>query len=1203
MDAGASIALTDSKYIWVVRYAAACSMGTHLSDSVKAWRRFSTWNGRFEGGGSKCTWPTWLCWYTTDNIGGYAQFEDAVLSSDSIAFLQYTSGSTSAPKGVVVTHSALSHNLFITIRAANHNTVAYDAFQRGLLDKSEPIDVESWVADEPGTIVSWLPQYHDMGLIGNILAPLVVPGMALVRMSPLSFLKNPLVWAKAITQYRATVITAPDFGYSQLVKYAMAACAKGDLEVSSYDFSHVRLALNGAGMVRYKTMCDFISLFGRAGLKENAYGGAYGLAEHCCFMCHGGRTVLYLDRNVLAENKAKQVKDEAIGLGGKLPADVISLMSCGRPYSDVDTRIVCPTSRMELQAGEVGEIWVNSPSVAGGYWNMPEETERVFGAALTNTNGHSAVGFLRTGDLGFIWNGELYFVSRMKDLIVIHGRNIVPDDVELAISQSCQHIRPGCIAVFQTEEDIMSAVAEVRASEMPDDQAQEIERGVKSAIRQNLGISLDSLVLVKPRTIPKTTSGKVRRSECRRLFMANALGDISVRKCLEKSPAPALDPKILTQLPLHEAQNMVLARALEITSDFGLRLRPSDNLTGYGVDSSVLISLHKKLEDTFSCSLPVTLVLEHPDLLSISCFVAKEIFVSHGRSVEDDSRGVSAPSAAKGKPRSFVSYVLNLSTLLYAMVLVVLALNTERTVDGEPFSLWKQLPLAFFKSCREELKGFRLLDGIFGRQIDGFNLRFNSFVFELLGFHLFTTGTLLLARRIPAVSRKWSPAAITIAVSLFHVFCVHGILASWSLTTMAINYAVCRAVLPYAKQNAAMCRWIIWVTVLLLLAINNVLDVNFRNAWSMYQTYFAGLPPEAVFGVVRLNLKAFTPFSSFRYLALRLLSYSLDVIDAESRVEDAEKGTIPSTTSRTHPLMEYWAYILYAPLNLHGPLMQFRHFQKCPAARVHIPSDVSKGHETGMAIRVPPPAQGWVYGLKSLAGMLGWAFVCIIALETIYMPSVVFMHFHNPDFTVVPANLLDYEYFAHLGLFGLALFMQSYVVFGVPQALAALDSVVAPHDNPVSYLRALTSVRALWSKFHVSWRDFFVDHIFMRSSSSTWGAVKVFAFSAWLHGFDNLYWHLYFGSMCVVFILETLFHKYYRKHSPSGKQNKLLAGIYQNLMFGFQLLFYPAFYYMTDTDTGDMRLSLWGLKMFLIYNLPFCILNSWRISYDADGFW
>ncbi|UPQ96966.1 AMP-dependent synthetase/ligase [Chloropicon primus] len=657
-DAGASIALTDSSFIWVARYAATYTAGASFGRSARQWMRTSRlrWGGqttsRAPGAADEMgysSWPVWVRWYSTSGVKGCDTFEDELVTGTDVAFLQYTSGSTSAPKGVMITYAALSHNIWTMIRISGHSTVLFDKLQEVGVEyfsnypKGESID--HWIEDVPGTIVSWLPQYHDMGLIGHLLTPLLIPGMKSVRMSPFTFLKNPLAWAEAITKYQATVITAPDFGYSQLVKYAVAKGKRGNFQVAEYDFSHLRLALNGAGMIKYKTMRDFYFLFRHAGLPNSVFGGGFGLAEHCVYVTHGGETVLFVDRDALSQGQViikSSLSHESETSSSiddfREQENIVSLCSCGkvnRKDCDIDVSIVDPSDCTRVASGCIGEIWISSPSKTGGYWNKEEETWHTFHARIKGEKQNTAAErkeYLRTGDLGFVWQNELYFVSRMKDLIVVHGRNIIPDDVEFVISQSHRMVRTGCVAAFQTEEDVMCAVAEVRSGDLSDEEIREITNQVLSSTRKH-NMSLHSLQLIKPRTIPKTTSGKVRRSECRKKYLDNNL-DV-VQSTTFTMPVDSLQGKnlnldALPSLGFSDAKIQILDNLLVTVRAMGLEVSVRDNLMDSGMDSSLMVALHNSLEDLFGCDLPPSVLLDHGTLDGVAQYVTSEIFEKAG---------------------------------------------------------------------------------------------------------------------------------------------------------------------------------------------------------------------------------------------------------------------------------------------------------------------------------------------------------------------------------------------------------------------------------------------------------------------------------------------------------------------------------------------------------------------------------------------
>ena len=956
-DAGAHVALTDDKYIWIARYAATYAAGNKANRWLRSLVGAEAERSYSKGG----AWPDWLRWHSTHGVCGAADFEDAEVCGEDCAFLQYTSGSTSQPKGVVVTHGALCHNLYLMIRASRHSTAAFDRLRSGVPADLSTLCVDDWIPTDPGTVVSWLPQYHDMGLIVNILAPLTIPGMRSVRMSPFTFLRHPLLWAEAISKYRGSVITAPDFGYSQLVKHALAACKEGTLEMSQYDFSHVRIALNGAGMIRHKTMHDFAVLFRCAGLKEGVLGGAYGLAEHCVYVCHGGETVLSLDRNALAEG--------SVTLRDRSDAHALQFVSCGKVTDDVDVRIVCHDTRAELPPGCVGEIWVASPSKTAGYWNKPEETEYVFNARMSRSlhSKDAEAAYLRTGDLGFVWKGELYFVSRLKDLVVVHGRNVIPDDVELVISKSHPSVRTGCVAVFQTEEDVMCAVAEVRAGDMGDAEARDVERAIKSAVRGRCHVSLVGLHLIEPRSIPKTTSGKVRRSECRRRYLAGDFHDVLVRSDTVHAHSVKVGVQSLSHLPAHETQEAILVRLVEITKGVGLHLHPTDSMMEGGADSSLMISLHRDFERSFDCSIPFMVIMDHPNLQSVSEYITKDLLRKSGRINEIDGIGVGKVGTPERdqkkwrmeKRRNVVSM---LPMAAFLLLMVVLSLRLNRTVHGYSVSYWTQSPPQFFAAQIAGWgKTFKLSDGFFGRKLDRFHDRLIVWIFELLPLHLVTGFALHAARRTHAIAKRFSQAEITIAVSLVHVFAVHGLCASWSLAAAAINYGILARVLPLAKEKPAVCRWVVWCVNLALIGLNNVFDLVHQPPSS---DAGVGVLRWLVYGPVRSHLSLFTPFMTYRYLALRLLSCSLDSLD---------EGAVPSES-------DYWAYVLYGPLYLHGPCMQYRHFQDCKA-----------GHRKRGSPLQTLQSEDSQPALKELGGMIGITLALLIAAHTFYMPTIVFL--------------------------------------------------------------------------------------------------------------------------------------------------------------------------------------------------------------------
>ncbi len=420
-----------------------------------------------------------------------------------LAFLQYTSGSTSQPKGVMVSHGNLIYNARMTHRAFEH--------------------------DEQSAYVSWLPLYHDMGLIGNVLQPLYV-GVPSILMSPLVFLQKPVRWLKAISRYKAQISGGPNFAYDLCVRKVTPE------QRASLDLSSWSIAFNGAEPVRPDTLARFTEAFRDCGFRPEAFYPCYGLAEATLFVSGGLKA---------AQPALHAIEAESFERGRVLTASVESaasrtLVGCGRTWLDQRIVIADPETLIECAPDQIGEIWLSGPNITQGYWNRAEETERTFQAFLANTGEGP---FLRTGDLGFTKDGELFVVGRLKDLIIIDGRNHYPQDIEQTVERSHEAIRPGCCAAFAIEvhgQERLVIVAEVDglrqtrpASTPPDGDShsqprsssnfEPVARLVRRAVAEHHDLQAYALRFVKVGGIPKTSSGKLRRSACRTAFLSGHL--------------------------------------------------------------------------------------------------------------------------------------------------------------------------------------------------------------------------------------------------------------------------------------------------------------------------------------------------------------------------------------------------------------------------------------------------------------------------------------------------------------------------------------------------------------------------------------------------------------------------------------------------------------------------------------------------------
>ena len=350
-----------------------------------------------------------LRWLASDAVaeGGAGDWEGAwtepQVTPESLAFLQYTSGSTSSPKGVMVSHGNILHN-------------------EGLIQRAFRQTARS-------TIVGWLPVYHDMGLIGNVIQPLYV-GAACVLMSPVAFLQSPLRWLQAITRYRATTSGGPNFAFDLCARKVRQA-QRDTLDLSSW-----QVAYNGAEPIRLETLERFSAAFEPCGFRREAFLPCYGLAEATLLVSGSLRTASPRVEHVQAVGlESHRVVEAAAGDGKAVP-----LVGCGEVTDGQELVIVHPDSSRRCAPDQVGEIWVAGPSIARGYWNRPEETERNFHARLAETGGGT---FLRTGDLGFLKDGELFITGRLKDLVIIRGLNHYPQDIEQTVEKAHATLRPG----------------------------------------------------------------------------------------------------------------------------------------------------------------------------------------------------------------------------------------------------------------------------------------------------------------------------------------------------------------------------------------------------------------------------------------------------------------------------------------------------------------------------------------------------------------------------------------------------------------------------------------------------------------------------------------------------------------------------------------------------------------------------------------
>lgn len=416
-------------------------------------------------------------------------WQDPQASRDDLAYLQYTSGSTSTPKGVMLSH----HNLM---------------FHSGYLNEACGYDSDS-------ATVTWMPYFHDYGLVQGMVQPLY-NGTPCYVMSPFSFIKQPMRWLGAITHYRATHSQAPNFAYDLCVRRAKPK------QLAKLDLSSWQAAGNAAEPINPKVMQAFFETFEPCGFRWNAFAPAYGLAEDTLLVSSKPLltppVLCILDASALEKNRIVPIPSPQEG--------VRMLPSCGRLVCDTQVVIANPDTLTQCDPDEVGEIWVKDPSVAQGYWQRPEATKETFQAYLTDTGEGP---FLRTGDLGFLRDGELFITGRIKDLIIIRGTNHYPQDIEWTVQAVHSALRPDYGAAFAIEaggEERLITLQEVERR-THDVNFEELIGDIRQAIAEEHEIPAYAVVLVQPGTIEKTSSGKIQRRAARTKFLNGELGVIA----------------------------------------------------------------------------------------------------------------------------------------------------------------------------------------------------------------------------------------------------------------------------------------------------------------------------------------------------------------------------------------------------------------------------------------------------------------------------------------------------------------------------------------------------------------------------------------------------------------------------------------------------------------------------------------------------
>lgn len=531
--------------------------------------------------------------------GHSAAFIPHQAARDDIAFLQYTSGSTGHPKGVMVSHGNLLANFAQILQGCLQDDPMVERLE----------DLRS---------VIWLPPFHDMGLIGGVLAP-VYAGAQVTLMAPLTFLKRPALWLQTIAQQRAHISGAPNFAYDHCVRKIT------DAQLERLDLSRWKVAFNGAEPVQADTLQRFAARFQRCGFEPAAFFPCYGLAEASLYVSGApagrGVSIVWADQEQLQRGRFVPAAPVA-------PHPGVMLVSCGQVAQGTELKIVQPDTRAPCADTEVGEIWLRGPSVAQGYWAKLHLSVSTFHARLAGDPGGTA--WLRTGDLGFLRDGELYVTGRIKEMIILAGRNLCPLDIELTLQDASPAFRGRGGAAFSISEEGCEQLVILQEVNRNFSKRSDLRliavQGARSVAARH-GVMPAAVVLLPANTIPRTSSGKLQRLEARRLYREGSIAPLHVWQAGKRQPAPSR-PAFSADTWYHdwraELGNDVqhwVAERLDVESH-----HVDLNVTFFdlGVDSVEAMELVERLQDRIGRAIPPIELLRYPTVSSLLDHLAEE---------------------------------------------------------------------------------------------------------------------------------------------------------------------------------------------------------------------------------------------------------------------------------------------------------------------------------------------------------------------------------------------------------------------------------------------------------------------------------------------------------------------------------------------------------------------------------------------------
>jgi len=531
-----------------------------------------------------------LPWIATDEIDGAVepQWTNPCMDGQQTAFLQYTSGSTAAPKGVMLSHENLLYNSAMIQRAFGNT--------------------------EQSSAVFWLPLHHDMGLIGGIIQPIFCGGSSTL-LAPAAFLHRPALWLETISKNRATVSGGPNFAYDLCARKIPVSEREG-LDLSSWE-----VAFSGAELVRARTLDRFVAAFAEYGFREEAFFPCYGLAEATLIVSGGPRstrpTVISVDAEALAVNRIQDTN------GSVGPSRLV--VGCGENLPGQQILVVNPETRLPSSTGQVGEVWVRGPSVAQGYFNQPQAAKTTFHGYVADTGEGP---FLCTGDLGFLRDGQLFVTGRLKDLIIVRGRNYYPEDIEQTVQQAFDGLRVGHCAAFSVEveeRENLVIVQEIEPRRRDLDTEAAIQ-GIRYAVAEKYDLEVHAIILAKAGIIPTTTSGKTRRSACRDRYLDEKL-DVIAQWTADPDDegggigSPGGDT-VCGSVTARQIEAWLIERIATRLKTPRSRIRVTTPFLEFGIGSLDAVQIAADLEHWLGRQLSPTAVYNHPNIEDLARWLA-----------------------------------------------------------------------------------------------------------------------------------------------------------------------------------------------------------------------------------------------------------------------------------------------------------------------------------------------------------------------------------------------------------------------------------------------------------------------------------------------------------------------------------------------------------------------------------------------------